>query len=464
MKTVRPRGSSTVIERLSPLDVSNLRVEDRGQPMHVAALAFIDAAPLLDPTGRLRLDSLRLHIDRRTHRARRLRQIVGWPSRPGLGPPFWYDDPHFDIARHVRTCALTPSGDEATLLALCCDLNESPLDRSRPLWEMWFLTGLRGDRIGLLIRFHHVLADGIAALDILGSLFDLTPDAPATLSSEVIPGSRPSARTLLSSSLHDRRSTAQHAFRALAHPTPLTRRLVSGAMQASSIARLGRAPHISLNQPVGAHRRLILVRADLAETKAVAHRQHATVNDVALAAMAGGARRLLKSRGELTPDLVLKVSVAASIRRPEEPRSGNRVGIRVVPIPVGEPEDVRRLERIATVTAAQRARPPYQPGGRLLQRWMVSVMSRQRIVNLVLSNLPGPPLPMYFCGAKVLEMFQVGVVQGNLALSLGVLSYGGQLSFDIIGDADVVPDIDLFAEGIVESLSDLGVSTQHATR
>jgi diacylglycerol O-acyltransferase / wax synthase len=461
MSRARPHGSRTVIERLTALDASNLRVEDRGQPMHVAALAFLDAAPLLDSTGRLRLDSLRRHVERRTHHARRLRQVLGWPSRHGLGPPFWYDDPQFEIARHVRTRAVPRPGDEDSLLALCCELNEPPLDRSRPLWEMWLLTGLRDDRIGLLIRFHHVLADGIAALDLLGSLFDPIPHPTVAPSPPETPRPRPGSWALLSSNLRDRGNAARHAVLALAHPIRLARGPVGAIRQARSIARLGRAPLISLNRPVGAHRRLMLVRSDLVATKAIAHQHHAKVNDVALAAVAGGARRLLETRGELTSDLVLKVSVAASIRRPDDPRSGNRVGIRVVPIPVGDPDAVRRLERIATVTAAQRVRPPYQPGGRLLQPWMVRVMSRQRMVNLLVSNLPGPAVPMYFCGSEVLEVFQIGTVQGNLALSVCLLSYAGQLNIDVVGDADVVPDIDLFTKGIIESLSNLGVSAQH---
>ena len=133
------------------------------------------------------------------------------------------------------------------------------------------------------------------------------------------------------------------------------------------------------------------------------------------------------------------------------------VAIRVVRVPVDEPDPIRRLEQIVAETTAQRRLPPYQPSGLLLQRWMVQVMNRQRLVNLMVSNLPGPPARLTFAGAPVLEMFQVGLGQGNLAISVGVLSYAGQLTFDVVSDADVIPDVHFFAEGVAQTLRDLGV-------
>jgi hypothetical protein len=169
---------------------------------------------------------------------------------------------------------------------------------------------------------------------------------------------------------------------------------------------------------------------------------------------------LLEGRGELHADLSINVSLATSIRRKQDPRSsGNRVGIRVVRIPVGEPDPIRRLEQIVAVTTALRRLPPYQTGGRFLQRWMVRVMRHQRLVNLIVSNLPGPPASLTFAGAPVLEMFQVGQVQGNLAIGVGVLSYAGQLTFDIVSDAAAVPDVHLFAEGLAETLQKLRAIT-----
>ena len=215
---------------------------------------------------------------------------------------------------------------------------------------------------------------------------------------------------------------------------------------------------MSVNRPVGAHRRLRLIRADLDQARTVAHAHGGKVNDVVLAAVAGGARALLAARGELRPGLALKASVAASVRGPaDQPASGNRVGVLLVPLPVAEPDPVRCLTQIVRATAQRKRQPPYQPSGRLLQRWTVGSMSRQRLVNLLVSNLPGPPAPMRLAGAQVLEMFQIGVLQGNLTVSVGVLSYAGQLTFDIVADSDAVPDLALFAAGMSETLSRLGV-------
>jgi hypothetical protein len=225
--------------------------------------------------------------------------------------------------------------------------------------------------------------------------------------------------------------------------------------EGAQFAREGRAPRTSFNRPVGARHRLVLVRGDLERAKQVAHAHNATVNDVVLCALAGGARALLAARGELRPELVLKVSVAASVRdAASAAQAANLVGVLLVPLPVGEEDPIRRLGQIAGATAERKRLPPYQPSAGLLQRWMVRGMKRQRMVNLLMSNLPGPAQPMYF-----LEVFQIGVIQGNVPVSVGVLSYAGQLNFDVRGDAILVPDLAAFANGMADDLHGLGASS-----
>jgi len=272
----------------------------------------------------------------------------------------------------------------------------------------------------------------------------------------------PQARQLYADQLRRQAATMSRALTRLRRPGALVRRLTTRLRQLGQLSGEGRAPRVSLNRPVGARRQLMLVRADLAAARAAGRAVDAKVNDVVLAAVAGGARALLASRGELTPGLVLKISVAASLRSSgEEVSGGNRVGIRLVPLPVAEPDAVLRLRRIAAFTGPRRATPPYQPGGRLAQRWMVRVMFRQRLVNLLMSNLPGPPGPLSLAGARVLELFQVGLVQGNIALTVGVLSYAGQLNFDIVADADAIPDLPVFVEGMTAALEELGAISPH---
>ncbi len=426
-------------ERISALDEANLRVERRGVPMHVAALALLEAGPLHDAGGRVRLAEVREHVERRTRDVRPLRRLL---ARPGGGRPVWLDDPVFDVSRHVRSRPVPPPGDEESLLRVCAGIAAVPLPRDRPLWELWLLPGLGGDRVGLLIRWHHVLADGLTALTLLAPLFDPAPGgAPRAPDAPGRPGTGGGPLPVP--------APARAPARAAAH-------LLGAAAQVRGALAEGRAPALSVNRPVGLRRRAMLVRADLAAVRELAHRHGGTVNDVVLTAVAGGARRLLAARGELAGVPELKVSVAASVRAAGDPAGGNRAGVRVVAVPVDEPDPVAGLRRIAATTSRQRSRPPYRPGGCLAQRWMVRVMDRQRLVNVLLSNVRGPGAPLLFAGAPVLELFQLGAVQGNLALAVGVVSYAGTLGIDVVADADVVPDLPVFVEGLAGTLVRLG--------
>lgn len=411
--------------------MSNLRVEEHGLPMHIEALALLDGQPLIDGEGELGMERLRRHVAERIRGVRRLHQVLAWPEGRRRSP-VWRDDGGFDIAEHVQALRVPSPGDEETLLRVCSDLNAAPLDRARPLWELWLLDGLADGRVALILRLHHVVADGAAALDLFSSLLDPHLRPPAV--PKQLRGQSPVERV---------RSVAVGA--------------VLRAREGLVLARLGRAPAFSWNQPVGTRRVHVLVRGDLASARAAAHAHAGKVNDVVLAAVAGGAHRLLESRGELVPGLDMHVSVAASIRRPGE-TGGNRVGVRPVGVPVSDADATARLAAIAARTAARRDLPPLQPGGRFLQRWMVHMMAHQRLVNMVLSNMPGPQVPLSFAGARVREVFQLTLVQANCPLGVGVLSYDGQLNFDVVADPDVVPDFSVFADGVAEALDQLGAT------
>ena len=428
-RLLRHRHNDRRMERISPLDMSNLRVEERGMPMHVTALAFLDEREL-------RLDEIRRYVEERIRDVPRLHQVLVRPGRHRT--PRWREDHTFDIARHVRTRRLPPPGDEAALLQVCSELNAPPLDRGRPLWELWLLDGLEDGRVALLVRLHHVVADGAAALELFSSLFEPAPSRPV--------------RTSAGGAGRDGWTAGFQASAA------------AGLMLARrgwALARLGRAPALSWNRPVGGRRVHLLVRGDLARARDTAHAHGGTINDVLLAAVAGGAHRLLESRGELVPGLDLHVSVPASIRRPGE-SGGNRVGIRVVSVPVSDPDPASRLTTIASLNAAWRDLSPLRPNGRFMQRWAVRLMARQRLINMVVSNMPGPPLPLTFEAAPVREVFQLSLLQGNCAIGVGALSYAGQLNLDVVADADLVPDARVFADGIAEALTRLGAAPASA--
>jgi diacylglycerol O-acyltransferase / wax synthase len=449
-----------VLERLTPLDVSNLRIESHGLPMNVAALVILEGRVLLDASGDLALDAIKVRIEQRLHLAPRLRQRLYRPGF-GFGAPVWVDDASFDISRHVRMRPVPAGSGEEALLATCVELNGRPFDQAHPLWEIWLLTGAPAEQVAMLIRFHHVLADGISALLLLGTLFDSAPEAPEQEGSPWTARPIPTRSELLGDTLRRSITGIGRGVHKIEHPRRTLAPARTMFRQALQLAREGRAPRTSFNRPVGSQHRVLLVRANLEQAKQVAHAHHATVNDVVLCTIAGGARALLAGRGELQRLPVLKVSVAASVRAPASAsQAGNLVGILLVPVPVGEEDPIRRLEQIADATAERKRLPPYQPAARFLQRWMIRSMNQQRRINLLMSNLPGPPQPIYFAGAEILEVFQIGVVQGNVAVQVGALSYASQLNFDIVADANLVPDLTVFANGMTEELERLGARSR----
>lgn len=445
-----------MLDRLTPQDATNLRTEDRGATMHVAGLALLAGQQLVDTHGDLRLADIRTHVERRLHLMPRLRQVLHRPPA-GLGSPVWVDARSFDIRRHVRSDPVSEPGDEAALLAKVAELNEPPLDRSRPLWELRFLTGLANGRLGLLIRLHHVVADGVAALALIGPLFDPAPDTPPPIPPEWAPGPVPPNDQLLTDSLHRRAAPFADAASWLRRPDRWWEQSTSTVGPMLQMLKDGPAPRSILNGPIGAHRRLALVRADLERTRAAAHAHGAKVNDVVLAAVAGGARDLLAHHQGRPPRAAIRAMVPVSQRAPSDGgEGGNRVAIIVVPLPVGESDPVRRLETIARITAERKRRP--------VGTWsrfpslLAAAMHHQRFVNMFTSNLPGPASPWYFAGARMEEFFQIGPVQGNVRLNVGALSYAGGLYLDAVADAVALPDLDVFAEGLRHTLQALGAT------
>jgi WS/DGAT/MGAT family acyltransferase len=221
-----------------------------------------------------------------------------------------------------------------------------------------------------------------------------------------------------------------------------------------------RAPRTSLNRPIGVERRLALVRHSLAATKDAAHVAGATVNDVILAAVAGGLREALQARGERVDGLVLRVSVPVSLHRRPDAARGNLDGPMAVPVPVGEPDAARRLRLIAAETAARRVRARPRVfvgvlGSRRVQRVLMRYMRHQRMVNAYVANVVGPPKPLMLAGARLLEVFPMVPITANLTLGIGVLSYAGQLNLTVVADRDSWPDLPVFLEGLDRAWSQL---------
>ena len=452
-------------QRLSVQDAGFLYLEHAGLPQHVAILAVAEGGPLHDPDGRLRVDAVRQELAGRLQLVPRLRQRVLWP-RVGQGLPLWVDDPGFDLANHVRAVQVPAPGGQRELLGLCDELCLRLLDRARPLWELWLVTGLAEGRVGLVLKLHHSLADGLAAVQIAGLLLDGTADAPNPTPPPWQPRPAPSGSALLADNLAGRSAALAAALARLRHPGKLAAqaRVLAGAAQMAAGGRRHQRRSV-LRRPVGGRRRLAVVRAQLAEVKAVAHAHGATVNDLLLAAVTGGLRALLLARGTPTDGLTLYASVPVALRaRADTAALGNQVGLMVVPLPVGEPDPVQRLQHITRATTERKRRPErlasLRPVGSLTILRALNRYSRhQRIVDLFVTNVPGPKRPLYLLGARLLEAFPVVQVAGNVPLSVAVLSYAGQLNIGIQSDPDGLPDLDVFADGLRRSLEELGAAT-----
>ncbi|MGW0172911.1 wax ester/triacylglycerol synthase family O-acyltransferase [Rhodococcus sp. NPDC003322] len=449
-----------LLERVTASDLFLLLWDDYGWSTDIGGLAVLDGTSLLDEDGGVRLDEVRRHLEPRMHLVPRFRQLLYRP-RLGLGWPLWVDAPSFDVAEHVHVRALAAPGGQDQLLETCRQLARRPFDPARPLWELWLLPGLPDRRVGAFLKLHHVLADGPAAMAAFGALLDRTADAPVEGAPAWTPTPAPSTGELLRDNLRRRRRELARGWSGLVHPSR-TLRLARRALPAwREVLTDKPAPRTSLNRPVGPERRLAVVRARLDPTKHLAHIHHATVNDVVLTAVAGGVRQLLAGRGEDVHGLVQRAMVTISHHeaRPGEAQ-GNTPGWMMVPLPVGEPDPVRRLTSIATETGARKGKARPEAGSGIFrfvacQRIWYRLFPRQRSVNLVVSNVPGPPMRLYLAGAPLLEVFPLLPPMGNLTLVVAALSYAGQLNLTAAADQDSCPDVEVFARGVRSALDEL---------
>jgi diacylglycerol O-acyltransferase / wax synthase len=456
---IRALRHAREMDRLGAQDLMSLWPEELGWSQDIGALAVLDGRRLLDADGRFRIELARERVRRRLHLVPRFRQLLHRPAF-GLGWPLWVDAPSVDVAEHVRVFPLDPPADESTLLLACEELRHRRLDPKRPLWEMWFLPGLPDGRVGLFMKLHHAIADGVAGVAALGAFVDLVPDPPEVVAPPWTPAALPSARELFADNLRRRLGQLGHALTRLAHPAQTVRQARRGWPALREAFAEARAARTSLNQRIGWHRRFALVRNDLGLVKQIAHAHQAKVNDVLMVALAAGLRELLLGRGERVDGLVLRAFVPVSLHtEPPGQARGNLDGGMVVPLPVGEPDDLRRLELIAAETA-QRKRKARPPGGTLfrnipIQRAALRLAHRQRLMNTYAANVPGPPVPLYFAGAPLLEVFPVVPLLGNLSVGVGALSYAGQFNVTAVADRDLCPDLDVFAQGMRRSLDAL---------
>lgn len=453
-------------DRLTALDAAFLFIERPGLPIHIASVGTLEAGPLLHADGTLRLDEIRAQVVTRLDDLPRFRRRIAWPRIPGVRPR-WVDDAGFDVTEHVDAIDL-PAADTDALRHYAEHLIAEPLPDDRPRWQLRFVTGLTDDRIGLIERVHHALADGVSGVDVTTVLFDLTREPVESHPSTWAPLPRTSPVTdLLVDALAPVR-TLSGTVPALAHPAAVVRRAAAVARSAATVVADGvLAPRSGLNQPVGPTRHLSWIRADLDEVKEAGHRRGGTTNDVVLAAVAHGLRTLLLGRGEtVMPGDVLKVLVPVSRRRDQQHGAlGNRLGALFVPLPIGIGDPQVRLDAVIRTSAERKERDEMSTtelllsAADLLPTDVVARLARltdhQPFVNLVITNVPGPPVPIYCRGARLLEAFPVVPLGGNLTIGVAVLSYDGALNLGVTADAEHVPDLDVLTSGIEAGLAAL---------
>ena len=386
----------------------------------------------------------------------------------------WVDDPHFRLTYHVRHTALPRPGGDAQLKHLAGRVFSQTLDRARPLWEVWLVEGLAHDRFALLSKTHHALVDGVSGVDIATVLFDTSPQ-PVPVAPPRHPWVArplPTGTQLLADALLERATVPAEIVRGVRAAARGPRQLA--AKLGESLAGLGAltqagvrpAPRSPFNVRIGPHRRFTWVTAELDELKRVKNRLGGTVNDVVLATVAGALGSYMRSHDHATDGVVLRAMVPVSVRSSEERGTlGNRVAAMWVPLPVGETDAARRLLAIADETAivkhsgqalgaqALTDMAGFAPPTLLAQA--ARLQARQRIFNLVVTNVPGPQFPLYVLGRKLEVIYPMVPLAENTAVGFAVVSYNGKLAFGLTADFDAIPDAELLARELRASLDEL---------
>lgn len=452
------------IERLTAEDQIMLW-PDEIWPQDIGVIAVLDGSNLRDPDGRFRIEAVRAAVADRLHLVPRSRQLLYVPP-PQLGGPLWVDAQAFDLSDHVRVLSLPAPGDEAQLLLAVEQVRRRRMDRSRPLWEMWFLPGLPDGRVGLFMRTHHCIADGVAGVATLGMFLDVVPDAITEPGPVWTPAPLPSTSELRSDNRRRHIDELGRGFSMLAHPVSSVQRGLAVWPAIRELLAEVELPATSLDRLVAQDRNFALVRSRIDTLKTVAHTYDAKVNDVLLTVIAGGLRALLRSRGEPVEDAVLRVYVPVSLRHGQFAGArGNQIAQMVVPLQIGVSDPFQRLQKIAAETAKRKTktRPSVGklPHRGVLGRTFLQLVNRQH-VNVTTADLPGPEFLLYFAGARLLEVFPVLPLIGRVSLGVGAISYAGQFNITAVADKDAYPDIDVFAAGVRDELRVLEVGAGRA--
>ncbi|MGA9859806.1 MAG: wax ester/triacylglycerol synthase family O-acyltransferase [Solirubrobacteraceae bacterium] len=455
------------LDRLTSIDASFLHQEGRASHMHIGGvLLFEGPAPAFE-------DYLE-HVRSRLHLVPRYRQKLATPPLE-TGRPLWVDDPDFNLEYHVRHTALPAPGTEDQLFLLASRIASQQLDRSKPLWENWLVEGLADGRFAIISKTHHALVDGISGVDLASVLFDAEREptsAPDTDLEPWRPEAEPSPADLVIAGargvVNTTASLLTRSIIAATRPTT-SLHLVRDALEGLGElvwAGLNPAPETPLNVTIGPHRRYAVVRQRLADYKEIKDELGGTVNDVVLTVVSGALAQWLRSRGVRTEGLEMRALVPVSVRTSAQRNTlGNQLTVMRGPLPVFIDDPVARLDFIhsamdglkeskqaigaATLAAVNSLAPPTV----LAQASRLNFSTR--LFNLLVTNIPGPQMPLYVLGRELEDLFPVAFLPEDHALAVAIMSYNGSLDYGLLGDYDAMPDIDIVADGIESTLAEL---------
>ncbi len=462
------------MDRLTSTDASFLSNESPTSHMHIGGVTIFEGPP---PTYEDLLD----HIESRLHLVPRYRHKLAFPPIE-TGRPFWVDDPQFNLGYHVRHSALPSPGGEEELRRMVARVFSQQLDRTKPLWELWLVEGLRKKRFALISKTHHALVDGISGVDIATVLFDVKPvPEPASPNREWIPKPEPTSALLAARGIEGLARTplrlARRIGRMASDPNGAVRQAQEAAEGIGEVVWefANPAPQLPLNVPIGPHRRFSWVRADLADFKRIKSELGGTVNDVILTTVAGAMRRWLRARGTRTEGLELRALVPVSIRGEDERgKLGNQLAVVRGPLPVYVEDPVARLrtvrEAMDGVKSSKKALGAemitrlndFAPPTLLAQAARINFSTR--LFNLIVTNVPGPQIPLYVLGREMLDVFPVAFLPQNHALAIAIMSYNGKIDFGLLGDYDAMEDLALVGEGIEAEIKQLLEAAKSASK
>ncbi|MBV9311587.1 MAG: wax ester/triacylglycerol synthase family O-acyltransferase [Solirubrobacterales bacterium] len=478
------------MRQLTGLDAQFLALESPRQAGHVGGLAILD--PSTRPNGRLELADIHNMIAERLP----LLPPFRWRLKEvplGLDYPYWIDDPDFDLEYHVRELAIPPPPTEAKLAEQVARIFARPLDRARPLWEVYLIYGLQDGFVGMLTKIHHSAVDGLSGAEIMTALLDLSPEGrEPPPPDDLRPEPEPSELEMLARGMAGAPRYFYRVARAMPatlpnlEDAPILNDIPGAKLVGRTTARVARLlrggesrvlershvtpPRTSFNTRVSPHRRFAFGRLALDDVKAAKNHYGVTVNDVVVSICAGAVRQWLLEHDEL-PDQPLVTQVPISVRTEDQFGTyGNKIGLMSVPLHTCEPDPVRRLmlthDTLKEIKDRHKAMPAellqdateFIPPAVFARAARVSfslAATRRPIWNLVVSNVPGPQFPLYCAGAKLVANYPVSVITDGMGLNITVMSYLGQLDFGVVADREQMRDVWKLIPWLGESLEEL---------